>query len=214
MGTNWLDTTYNVLNTADQFAAGFGDAVSFGATTKIRELRYGNLATRNHEGGWFTGGRAWNGASELFDNPQFDRSLINVFRALPSDNDIGAIGDLTRAGSGDWKERGTLYHYTDEKGLAGITSSNVLYPSTKAKTPNDARYGDGQYLSDIVPGTKTPAQLSRAFLGVPYQGRRFTHYVEIDIKDLNVVQGRTNVFVVPSQDPLDIVDRIIGSGSI
>jgi hypothetical protein len=57
MGTSWLDNTYNVLNTADQFAAGFGDAVSFGATTKIRELRYGNLATRNHEGGWFTGGQ-------------------------------------------------------------------------------------------------------------------------------------------------------------
>jgi hypothetical protein len=57
MGTNWLDTTYNVLNTADQFAAGFGDAVSFGATTKIRELQHGNLATRNHEGGWFTGGQ-------------------------------------------------------------------------------------------------------------------------------------------------------------
>ncbi len=37
--------------------AGFGDAVSFGATTKIRELAYGDLATRNHEGGWFTGGQ-------------------------------------------------------------------------------------------------------------------------------------------------------------
>jgi hypothetical protein len=42
----------------------------------------------------YAGGRAWNGASELFDNPQFDRSLINVFRALPSNNDIGAIGDI------------------------------------------------------------------------------------------------------------------------
>jgi hypothetical protein len=44
----------------------------------------------------------------------------------------------------------------------------------------DVRYGNGQYLSNIVPGTMTPAQLSRSFLGRPFHGSRFTHYVEID----------------------------------
>lgn len=42
----------------------------------------------------------------------------------------------------------TLYHYTNEKGLNGILESNELRPSLKANNPKDARYGDGQYLSE------------------------------------------------------------------
>ena len=44
------------MNGADQFVAGFGDAATFGATTKIREAAYGDTATRNHEGGLFAAG--------------------------------------------------------------------------------------------------------------------------------------------------------------
>lgn len=36
--------------------------------------------------------------------------------------------------------------------------------------------------------------LSRSF-----QAHRFTHYVEIDVRGLNVVKGRDGVFVVPNQ---------------
>lgn len=54
-------------------------------------------------------------------------------------------------------EKQTLYHYTNQKGLTGITESNQLNPSLKANNPNDARYGNGQYLSDIEPQTTTPA---------------------------------------------------------
>ncbi|MEM7595895.1 MAG: RHS repeat-associated core domain-containing protein, partial [Cyanobacteria bacterium P01_A01_bin.83] len=48
---------YSVLNTVDKFAAGFGDNVTFGATTKFRAWRYGELATRNHKGGVFKAGQ-------------------------------------------------------------------------------------------------------------------------------------------------------------
>ncbi len=72
-------------------------------------------------------------------------------------------------------------HYTSEHGLRGILESQSLLPSLVALNPADARYGDGQYLSDIAPGTKSLSELSRAFLGFPFQGRRFTHYVEIDV---------------------------------
>ncbi|WP_444889778.1 HYD1 signature containing ADP-ribosyltransferase family protein [Microbulbifer sp. DLAB2-AA] len=105
-----------------------------------------------------------------------------------------------------------LYHYTDNKGLDGITSSNKLNPSLKANNPNDARYGDGQYLSDIAPGSKTCAQLSRCFFGNPFQGRKVENYIEIDVRGLNVQKGRDGVYVVPGDKPLDLTNRITGSG--
>jgi hypothetical protein len=49
----------------------------------------------------------------------------------------------------------TLFHYTDESGLKGILDSGVLRPSLKSVNRRDVRYGNGQYLSDIKPGTKT-----------------------------------------------------------
>ena len=76
-------------------------------------------------------------------------------------------------------QRRTLYHYTDEGGLNGISGSNSLWASTKGRNPNDVRYGNGQYVSDFAPWTKTPSQLSREFLGQPFQGKRFTHYTAL-----------------------------------
>jgi hypothetical protein len=78
--------------------------------------------------------------------------------------------------------------------------------------PADARYGDGQYLSDIVPWTKTPNQLSRIFLNIPWAGQRFTNFVGIDVTGLNVVEGRPGVFWIPNQDPVDLSGRIVSSG--
>lgn len=108
----------------------------------------------------------------------------------------------------------SLLHYTDEAGHAGILESEALNPSLKALNPADARYGNGQYLSDIVPGTRTPAQLSRDFLGAPFWGSRFSHFVEIDVSGLNVVQGRPGVFVVPNEGPLLLAGRIVRSGKV
>jgi RHS repeat-associated protein len=106
----------------------------------------------------------------------------------------------------------TLYHYTNEAGLAGILNSGYLNASTKAANPNDVRYGNGQYLSDIAPGTKTPGELSAKFLGFPFQARRFTHFVEIDVRGLSILQGRLGVYVIPNEMPLDISGRITNSG--
>lgn len=74
-----------------------------------------------------------------------------------------AIGEGGAAG------RQVLYHYTNEAGAAGITESNSLNPSLWRVGTKDVRYGNGQYVSDIVPGTRTPAELSRDFLGQPFQ---------------------------------------------
>jgi RHS repeat-associated protein len=106
----------------------------------------------------------------------------------------------------------SLYHYTNEAGHDGIISSGEMRPSLKANNPKDARYGDGQYLTDIKPGTKTLGQLSAAFLRVPWAGRKFTHYIEIDVRGLDVVEGRPGVFVIPNSGPLDLTGRILSSG--
>ncbi|GAB2802094.1 hypothetical protein GCM10027091_37340 [Streptomyces daliensis] len=108
----------------------------------------------------------------------------------------------------------TLHHYTNEAGYQGILESGELRASLKAENPKDARFGDGQYLSDIEPGTRTGGQLSRAFLGVPWAGGKFTHFIEIDVSDLPVLQGkgRPDVFLVPNDGPLDIAGRIISHG--
>ena len=106
-------------------------------------------------------------------------------------------------------QRRTLYHYTTAKGLAGIASSETLRPALKAVNPKDARYGDGQYLSDIVPGTKTPGQLAYTFLNDPRGWRRFTHYVEIDVTGLTVVEGRPGVLVIPNTTDLNLAGRIV-----
>ena len=105
-----------------------------------------------------------------------------------------------------------LYHYTDDAGLEGILKTKEINPSLKANNPKDARYGDGQYLSDIPPGTRTGNQLSSDFLGIPFQGSKFKNYVEVNTKGLNVKKGREGVYVVPNNAALDISKRLIGSG--
>jgi hypothetical protein len=105
-----------------------------------------------------------------------------------------------------------LHHYTSVKGLAGILQSKSIWPSLRANNPKDARYGDGQYLSDIPPGMKRPGQLSRIFLNTPWAGRRFTHYVSINVVGLKVISGRPFVFLVANKGPLDISKRLVAHG--
>jgi hypothetical protein len=112
------------------------------------------------------------------------------------------------------QQRRTLYHYTTEKGLQAILSRERLRPSLKATNPNDVRYGEGQYLSDFAPGTKTPGQLAYAFLNDPRGWRRFTHFIEIDVTDLTVVECRAGVFVIPNTQELDLARRIVGCGPL
>jgi hypothetical protein len=106
----------------------------------------------------------------------------------------------------------TLYHNTDQTGLAGILASGRLLPSTRQRNPRDVRYGDGQYLSDIPPGTMSGARLSRALVGHPFAGRRFTRYVAIEVTGLPVVACRTGVYLIPGRRPLDVTGRVVGNG--
>ena len=107
-----------------------------------------------------------------------------------------------------------LYHYTDEAGLTGILNEGKLNPSLKAKRRRDVRYGNGQYFTDIEPGTMNPKDLSKALVRNHHQAGKFTHYLEIDPDGLNAVKGRSGVYVIPNEEPLDLNNRIIGSGKV
>lgn len=111
------------------------------------------------------------------------------------------------------RERRTMFHYTTEENLEKILASQELWPSLKAVNPKDARYGDGQYFSDIGPGVLRRGQLSWSFVRRPFLGHRFTHFIEVDVSDLLLTHGRKNVYVVPGQEPLDLTGRILRWGA-
>ncbi len=106
----------------------------------------------------------------------------------------------------------TLFHYTDKKGYNGILDSHEIYPSTKAKRPRDARYGDGQYLTDVQPNLMSPEELSMTLYNNARQINKVSHYIEIDVSTLPVKKGRDGVYVILNDKPLDISDKLIGHG--
>lgn len=69
----------------------------------------------------------------------------------------------------------------------------------------------------LVPGLhsgKNPSQLAKAFINVHFQGRKFSHFVAIDVTGLDVKFGRPGVFVIPNSNALDLTNRIVGSGKV
>ena len=106
----------------------------------------------------------------------------------------------------------TMFHYTSSEGYLGILKTKQIWPSLKANNTKDARYGEGQYVSDIVPGSKRPGQLSMIFLRIPWAGKRFTHFVGINVRGLEVIYGRPNVFLIKNASPLHVSGRLVSQG--
>ncbi|MCD9020574.1 HYD1 signature containing ADP-ribosyltransferase family protein [Cohnella silvisoli] len=107
-----------------------------------------------------------------------------------------------------------MHHYTTANGLQSILKTQKILPSLRAANPNDARYGDGQYFTDIIPNTKTVTEISHALVGNPFQGNKFTHYISLNLTGLPVVLGRKNVFVLLNTAPLNISGRILNYGQV
>ena len=97
--------------------------------------------------------------------------------------------------------------------MKGIINSKQLNPSLKANNIKDARYGNGQYLSDIPPSSTTPSKLALKFINVPNK-YKYTNYVEIDVTGLNVTKGREGVYVILNDSVLDLTDRIVSYGKV
>jgi hypothetical protein len=103
-----------------------------------------------------------------------------------------------------------LYHYTTEAGYNAIMKSKVLNPSIGAK---NARFGSGQYFTDIVPGAFTKGQTSYRLYGVPWNGSKLTHYIKIESSGLNIINNKPFNFLNPSSSPLNLNGRILGGGA-
>lgn len=58
----------------------------------------------------------------------------------------------------------------------------IIIQALKVYNPNDARFGDVQYLSDILPSNKTPAQLSRRFIGNSFQWKNIITMLKLLIE--------------------------------
>uniref|UniRef100_UPI00350E4FBF HYD1 signature containing ADP-ribosyltransferase family protein n=1 Tax=Nonomuraea pusilla TaxID=46177 RepID=UPI00350E4FBF len=106
-----------------------------------------------------------------------------------------------------------MWHYTRHANMVAILNSLKLNPSLWRNGSRDVRYGEGQYVSDVPPGTMTASQLAFFFVRLPSATRRFTHYVGIDVAGLEVVRGREHVFVIPGREPLDLMGRIVSWGA-
>ena len=93
-----------------------------------------------------------------------------------------------------------------------------------------AEFGPGQYLTDITPERALPGpsaglsadqveqgfmsrwQLSHRLTTTPWNASNLTHFVEIDVSDLNVLSPRPGTFLIPGEDSLDLSGRIIRGG--
>lgn len=117
----------------------------------------------------------------------------------------------------------TLIHYTTGDGLAGILESGELRASSG---PIHARFGDGQYLTDIRPeqiggrtlkdaagtGKLSLGQVANNLYGDSRKINSISHYVEIDVTGLDVSEPRKNTFRIANNGNLDISNRIVKSG--
>lgn len=103
----------------------------------------------------------------------------------------------------------TLLHYTAKDGYENIMSSQKLLPSSGSV---HARYGDGQYLTDLNPSDYTAWQISRRLYGVPWNTQKLQYFIRIDVSGLNVVYNAPHNYLILGNTPLNIQNRIVESG--
>ena len=132
--------------------------------------------------------------------------------------DIAPIPDVNQD---DDREREILYHYTTIVGMESIVETLTIYPSTGLR---NARYGNGQYFTDISPKETTLAtapELSYALYGGGLQWRKVMGYVAIDVTGLEISQvssvyGRRFpnrfFYLYSSDEDLDLTGRLVGYG--
>jgi Pretoxin HINT domain/HYD1 signature containing ADP-ribosyltransferase len=126
-----------------------------------------------------------------------------------------------------WAHNTCLVHYTDAAGLAGILASKTIFASTGVV---NARYGDGQYFTDIMPiqvtgrkaadisdaekaaGIISIYQLAQRLYGMPWKAPSVQYYVIVDLDGLTVSADAPHVFHVPNTTALDVSKRIVSSG--
>ena len=103
----------------------------------------------------------------------------------------------------------TLIHYTNKEGYQQILETEKLNPSVGIK---NARYGEGQYFTNLEPKDYTAGQISRKLYGVPWNTSKLQYYIKIDMKGLNLIQNNPHNFLVSGNNSLPLHGRILDSG--
>lgn len=145
----------------------------------------------------------------------------------------GELGDATLSGAiarGEIDESQLiLYHYTNsEENLASIVQTQTLRASFGEK---NARYGAGQYFTDVHPGmiaaetmaglskdditigNMSKGQAARLLFGDARKKASLNYYLKIDVGGLPIQNPRPNVYYLPNDKPLDLSGRIKGYGA-
>ena len=110
--------------------------------------------------------------------------------------------------AGAAKGGSVLRHYTSEAGYNAIIESGELLPSIGTK---NARHGTGQYFTDLMEGY-TSGQVSKRLFGVPWNNKKLTHFIDVDVSGLNVVKNGPHNYLIPSSHTLFLNGRLVNHG--
>ena len=105
--------------------------------------------------------------------------------------------------------RQELIHYTSKDCYIEIMKTKELKPSVGFK---HARYGNGQYFTDLEPANFTMGQVSRKLYGIPWVRNKLQYFIKIDATGLNIIQNIPHNFLLPGNNSLNLQNRIIDSG--
>lgn len=73
----------------------------------------------------------------------------------------------------------TLYHYTTKEGKDGIESSRVIHQSVSGGAKDDARFGDGVYLTSLPPNSTKTKLLINNWDGLARQVQKRINWVKV-----------------------------------
>jgi hypothetical protein len=123
-----------------------------------------------------------------------------------------------------------LYHYTTKEGRFGIIDSGVLRPSLVQENGQDAKYGSGQYFTNISPdriaarslsdmtdeqkeaGQISLRQLLRWIMVGSVAEEKLAFFIEFNVSSL-IIESTENpyIYIHRSETNLDISELIIRS---
>ena len=115
-------------------------------------------------------------------------SVPDVIAETP--NDVSTYQSTSKVVYDESSNSEILIHYTTENGYKSIMESKQLLPSVGIK---HARYGDGQYFTDLNSIDYTVGQLSRRLYRVPWNKSHLTHFIKIDVSGLNIINSSLKI---------------------
>ena len=194
---------YSVLNTVDRGAAGFADAVTFGGSTKFREIVYGDIARRNHTGGVFVAGQLTGAVASFALGYGAEANLVKIspwlLKGIRAYDALGTTIDGYNglknilSGCGDW---------TDWLGLAPALGGASYWK--QFETPKGISFNHG--LKDhLVDGVRTEIKDGKANKVVDIVRRRNKGLKGgHNLDNFNTIASNNNFNIVSKTESSDI----------